>query len=156
MKKTIYIILLLAYILTLITGCDFMGLSAVDTDGVPREVKELYTLFMETQKYDISESVQYCYFRNEELRQRQLERKGEAGVGEDIILEWVQLSDELWAINVRTEYEKTYFERYHFVGYIDGKPYVMTDQYEIPRELKDGLDLTPYMRDAVLLPLEDE
>lgn len=141
MRKKYYAVLLLILSLILLTGCD--------TGGVPRDLEDQYHLFLETAKVDIAGATKYCYYTDASAKKNLLQMEGGDG-GEATILEWKQLNASLWVVLTRIDYSgpsipKPYSrEYYQFVGYIDGKPYVMQNYRHVPDELRGDLDLTVY------------
>ncbi len=62
------------------------------------------------------------------------------------ILEVKKLNDQLWVIHVSSTsaYEPEWYDYHNFVGLIDGKLYVMLNKFNVPAEIKEGLDLSEY------------
>ena len=137
MKKTICTMLLLVFILTLMTGCSF--------GGIPREVEQHYIGFLDAMKTDFAAAAKYCYHETPEQTEMMI-NSGDDYIVQYEILEWKQLNDSLWV--VKSSYLQGAAKEseliYQFVGYIDGKLYVMQNPRLVPEELKGDLDLEIY------------
>ena len=108
-------------------------------------VTNFYLSYLARSSYDpVGAFREYTHFEQDSLRE-DLEGGYDPITGYEI-LEVKKLNDQLWVIHVSstTVYEPEWYDYHNFVGLIDGKLYVMINQFNVPAVLKEGLDLSEY------------
>ena len=108
-------------------------------------VINFYLSYLARYRYDPGDAFkEYRHFEQDSLREAL------ADVNDPItnyeILEVKKLNDQLWVIHVSstTVREPEWYDYHNFVGLIDGRLYVMINQFNVPAELMEGLDLSEY------------
>ena len=88
----------------------------------------------------------YCHWEDVETKSLMLETTANDIIKNYRIIEHKALSDKLWVIQCSlSNLDRTNVETYKFVGLIEGQYVVMWNVDQIPDELKNDLDLGPYV-----------
>lgn len=113
-------------------------------------VVNYYLKYIERSTFDSREAVRtYVHYEQDWLREMALEQDDPTTGCE--FLEVKKLNDKLWVIKtfITSFYRPEGFICDNFVGVIDGQLYVMVNLYNIPPELKEGLDLSEYHKEGM-------
>ena len=113
-------------------------------------VVNFYLNYIECSTLDSQAAVRtYIHYEQEWLKEIALEQN-DPTTGCDF-LEVKKLNDKLWLIKtfITSSYRPEGFICDNFVGIVDGQLYVMVNLYNIPPELKEGLDLSEYHKEGM-------
>lgn len=79
------------------------------------------------------------------------------------IEKWEKINDDLWLAETTCQEDGDRVGQLccHFIGFLDGKPYVMIGPQNVPEELSKGRDLSVYKKyqndkvpfDAIIFPI---
>lgn len=130
--------------LCLIVSLFLVGCTA--KDGPPSDVENLYIAYLEKSKTDVVGAARdYCYNVNTDWDALN-------GAANDYtvdfeILKWEKLSEDLWVATTRITktYHSTDEPYFHFIGKIQGRYLVIKNVRNIPENLKENLNLDPYI-----------
>lgn len=130
------------FLVFVMLGCFLAGCNSEEE----LDARGTYEAFFEISKRDTSAAFEkYGYFLDDASRTKALESYNYTADYE--ILEWRQLSDQLWVVIVELRTYSNNFNLYgalNFVALIDGEYKVINNIRGIPENLKEGVDLTKY------------
>lgn len=146
-KRSFAIIALCVFCLAIFVGCGQQTPS--------NAALEFFISYLEVYKYDCAAALEMRHWEDavaKELSQNTIDH-----ITRYEILKTDQLSENLWAITYNVSSEKAPDTRTisNFVGLIDGTYYVMANPRQVPQDLKEGIDLSPYENDLYMYPSSD-
>ena len=135
MKKSFFSVGIVLCIMLLLISC------YQDKDERMSQILDFNDKYMEAYKIGTSESVRYCHFEDESIIPIALESNMRC---HDYRVERVEkVNDNLYLIvNLIENCDDLgiYHRAYNFIGIIDSKMCFMLNKYQIPVELRTGLD----------------
>ena len=110
---------------------------------IPDVVSNLIYTYLDICKSNPEEAVAYTHFETEFEREAFIDSPKQINNYKILGAEAINEDLYVFTINIQKEIE-TYPKRYYFVGEIDSKLYVMVNVWNIPEELKTGLNVDRY------------
>ncbi len=138
-KKAIWVSLVLCLFLfvffALLTGCENPSI---------REAKEFYIAFREKWDESYIDARPYIYTEHPELDEISIQSFIKTVDYKIINIDEVNPKLTAFTVDYLLEGETEYRTAYHFVGWINGKQFVMLAAREVPADLQENLDVDDY------------
>lgn len=119
-------------------------ISGCSRDPCLKNANDYYLSYLNVKMTDPAQGDRYLHFENQ--YKQDAAYASVAYIHDYEIQSWDELSDSLWAVTVviHNDLHPEGYIIYNYVGFWDGKYYIMNNKSEIPSEMKDGINLEKY------------